>query len=135
MQMQVVLRVVGRFRDRTHGLSDLEAEIPKRVEDGFDKRLRGGGMTGHEHQQVNVAERAEFGAAIATRGDKANRRSCGTRLQEESVKKDIDRVGAELRNLATEDTGAVGRQLDFAGLGQKQLGPWDELSLQGRLAG
>ena len=92
-------------------------------------------MSGDEHQQVDVAERAKLGAAVATRGDEADRGSRGTRLQEESVKKDIDRVGAELRNLATEDTGAVGRQLDFAGLGQKQLGPWDELSLQGRLAG
>ena len=109
MQMQIVLRVVGRFCDRTHRLPDLEAEIPERVEDGFDKRLRGGGMTGHEHQQVNVAERAEFGAAIATRGDKANRRSCGTRLQEESVKKDIDGVGAELRNLTAQNAGAMSR--------------------------
>ena len=50
MQMQVVLRVVGRFRDRTHGLPDLEAEIPERIEDGFDERLRGGGMPWNEHQ-------------------------------------------------------------------------------------
>ena len=50
MQMQVVLRVVGRFCDRTHGLPDLEAEIPERIEDGFDERLRGGGMPWNEHQ-------------------------------------------------------------------------------------
>ena len=117
MQMQVVLGVIGRFRDRPDGLPDLEAEIPERIEDGFDERLRGGGMTGHEHQQVDVAERAEFGAAVTTRGDEADRGSRGTRLQEESVKKDIDRVGAELRDLPAEDTGAVGRQLDFTSLG------------------
>ena len=92
-------------------------------------------MTGNKHQQVDIAERAEFGAAVATRGDEADRGSRGTRLQEESVKKDIDGVGAELRDLAAEDAGTMGRQLDFASLGQKHLGPRDELSLQGRLAG
>ena len=109
MQMQIVLRVVGRFRDRTHRLPDLEAEIPERVEDGFDKRLRGSRMSGDEHQQVYVAERTKLGAAVATRGDKADRGSRGTCLQEESVKKDIDGVGAELRNLTAQNAGAMSR--------------------------
>ena len=135
MQMQVVLGIVGRFRDRADGLPDLETEIPERIEDGFDERLRSGGVTGNEHQQVDVTERAKLGPAVATRGDEADRGSRGTRLQEESVKKDIDRIGAELRDLAAEDTGAVGSQLDFASLGQEHLCPRDELPLQGRLAG
>ena len=135
MQMQVVLGVVGRFRDRADRLPDLEAEIPERVEDGFDERLRGGGMSGDEHQQVYIAEWAELGAAVATRGDEADRRSRGTRLQEESVKKDVDRVGPEFSDLAAEDAGTMGRQLNLAGFGQEHLRARDELSLQGRLAG
>ena len=134
VQVQVVLGVIGGFRDRANGLAHLQAEIPERIKDGLHERLRRGGMPGNQHQQIDVAERTEFGTPVAARGDKADRGG-GSGLQEKSVEKDIDRIGAELRDLAAEDASAMGRQLDFARFSQEHLGPRHELALQRRLAG
>ena len=90
-----------------------------------------------------LRRRSAAHSALATRdsdgvSEEARRRNASKLRRggaEESVEKDVDCVGAELRDLAAEDAGAMGRQLDFARLGQKSLGPRDELSLQGRLAG
>ena len=127
--MQVVLGVVGRFRDRTDGLADLQAEIPKRIKDGFDERLRGGGVARYEHQEVNIAERAKLGAPVAACGDKADRGGGGPSLQEKSVEQDVDRVGAEFCDFAAENTRTMGRQLDFPSLSQEHPGPRHELAL------
>ena len=135
MQMEVVFGVIGRLGDGTNGLAYLEAEIPERIKDGFDERLGGGGVSRYEHQQVDVTQRAKLGAPVAARGDEADRRGGGTGLQEERVEKDVDRVGTKLGDFAAEQAGAMGGQLQLARLGEEELGPRDELSLQGGLTG
>ena len=135
MQVQVILRVVGRLGDGPDRLPDLEAEIPEGIQDRFDQGFRGGGMTRHEHQQVDVAQRAEFGATVTPGGDEADRGGRRTGFQEKSVEQDVDRIGAQPGDLAATDAGAMGRQLDLTRFRQEHLGAWDELPLQGRLAG
>ena len=92
-------------------------------------------MTRYEHQQVDVAQRAEFGAAITPGGDEADRGGRRTGFQEKRVEQDVDRVGAQPGDLAATDAGPMGRQLYLTRFRQEDLGARDELPLQGRLTG
>ena len=135
VQMKVVLREVGRLGDRPDRLPDLQAEIPERIQDRLDEGLGRGGVTRHEHQQVDVAERTKFGAAITARGDQTERGRGRSGAEEQGVEQDVDGVGTQAGDFAAADAGAMRRQLELAGLGQEDLGARDELAFQGRLPG
>ena len=135
VQVQVILRVVGRFGDRADRLADLQTEIPERIEDRFDEGLGRGGVARHEDQQIDVAERAELRASITSRGDQAERGRGRSGAEEQGVEQDIDGIGTQPGDFAAPDAGAMGGQLDLAGLSQEDLGARDELAFQGGLPG
>ena len=135
VQVQVVLGVVRGLGDRADGLAHLEPEVPERIQDRLHERIGGRGMARDEHEQVDVAERAEFGAAVAAGGDEAERGRGRAGPQEQGVEQDVDGVGTQAGDLAARDAGAVRGQLDLPGLGQEDLRAGDELALQGGLPG
>ena len=135
VQMEVVLGIVGALGDGPYRLANLQAQIPKRIKDRLDEGRGGRRMTRDEHKEVDVTEWAELGPAVAAGGDQADRRGRGTCLQEQRVKKDIDRVGPQSGDFASADAGAMGGQLEIPGLGQEDLGARDELAFQSGLPG
>ena len=135
VQVQVVLGVVGRLGDRPDRLADLQAEIPEGIEDRFDEGLGRRGMTRHQHQQVDITERTKFRAAITARGDQTERGRGRSGAQEQGVEQDVDGVGTQAGDFASPDAGAMGRQLEFPGFSQEDLGARHELAFQSGLPG
>ena len=67
---QVGARLFAALRDRTHAVTNLEADVPERGNERGEPPLAGLGQSVRQQQQdVDVRGRMQFGAAVAADGD------------------------------------------------------------------
>lgn len=80
-----------RFFDGAGGVADLEVQIPERVEDavielGLEIGEGGGfGLLGVDEHDIDIAERAHFGATVAAEGEECGGLEVGLRVVEGSL--------------------------------------------------
>ena len=135
MQVKVVAGIVGGFRHRPDGLTDLETDIPQRVKNRFHRLLGLRRVRRHQDEEVDVAQRAKFGAAIAARRHQREAGGGRAGAEVEGIDDDIDRIGTELGDFVARNARTMRRQLNLPGFLEEGLGPWHHRSLLGRLPG